>query len=81
MFAKLLVLVVAAALAVGLAARTSHGAGPERTIVVRPGDTLWAIAERTYPGDAREGVWRLEQRNDLRGPTIVPGQHLVLPAG
>jgi LysM repeat protein len=81
MFAKLLVLVVAAALAVGLAARTSHGAGPERSIVVRPGDTLWMIAAQTYPGDTREGVWRLEQRNGLRSATIVPGQHLVLPGG
>jgi nucleoid-associated protein YgaU len=81
MFAKVLVLVVAAALAVGLAARSSHGAGPERAIVVRPGDTLWTIAERTYPGDVREGVWRLEQRNHLQSATIVPGQHLVLPGG
>lgn len=81
MFGKLLVLLVAAALAVGLAARTSHGAGPERGIVVRPGDTLWAIAAETYPGDVREGVWRLEQRNGLTSATIVPGQHLVLPGG
>jgi LysM repeat protein len=81
MFAKLLVLLAVAALAVGLAARTSHGAGPERTIVVRPGDTLWAIAARTYPGDVREGVWRLEQRNGLVGATIVPGQHLVVAGG
>lgn len=79
MFAKVLVLVMTAALAVGLAARTSHGAGPERSIVVRPGDTLWAIAARTYPGDVREGVWRLEQRNGLASATIVPGQRLVLP--
>ncbi|HXH96661.1 MAG TPA: LysM peptidoglycan-binding domain-containing protein, partial [Gaiellaceae bacterium] len=76
-----LVLVVAAALAVGFAARSSHGAGPERTVVVRPGDTLWAIAARTYAGDVREGVWRLEQRNSLASATIVPGQHLVVPGG
>jgi LysM repeat protein len=81
MFAKALVLLVAAALAVGTAARTSHGAGPERHVVVRSGDTLWSIAERTYPGDVREGVWRLEQRNHLAGATIVPGERLVLPAG
>lgn len=81
MFAKLLVLFTAAALAVGMAARTSHGAGPERAYVVRPGDTLWSIAARTYAGDVREGVWRLEQRNRLRSTILRPGQRLVLPAG
>jgi LysM repeat protein len=81
MFAKVLVLVVLIALAVGFAARSSHGAGPERRVVVRPGDTLWAIAARTYPGDIREGVWRIEQRNRLQSATIAPGQRLVVPAG
>jgi len=79
MFAKLLILLAVAALAVGMAARSSHGAGPERTYVVRPGDTLWTIAQRTYGGDVREGVWRLERRNHLRSATLVPGQKLVLP--
>jgi LysM repeat protein len=80
MFAKLLIVSVAAALAVGLVARTSHGAGPERTYVVRPADTLWAIAARTYAGDPREGVWELEQRNHLTSATLRPGQKLLLPA-
>ena len=79
MFAKILLLVVAAALAVGVVARTSHGAGPERTYVVRPADTLWSIAAHAYGGDTREGVWELEQRNHLRSTTLVPGQRLVLP--
>ena len=63
MFPKLLIVLLAAALVVGMAARTSHGAGPERT----------------YAGDPREGVWKLEQRNHLAGGTIVPGQKLVVP--
>lgn len=79
MFAKLLILLTAAALVVGMAARSSHGAGPERAYVVRPADTLWSIAERTYAGDVREGVWKLEQRNHLRTATLVPGQKLILP--
>jgi len=80
MFGKLLVVAVAAALAVGLlAARSSHGAGPERTYVVRPADTLWSIAAATYAGDPREGVWELEQRNHLPSDTLRPGQKLVLP--
>jgi len=80
MFAKLLVVAVIAAMAVGLAARTSHGAGPERTYVVRPADTLWSIAARTYAGDPREGVWELEQRNHLRTDTLRPGQTLIVPS-
>jgi LysM repeat protein len=79
MFAKVLIVAVAGALAVGLAARSSHGAGPERTYVVRPADTLWAIAARSYAGDPREGVWELEQRNHLSSATLRPGQKLVLP--
>jgi LysM repeat protein len=79
MFAKLLAVAVAAALAVGLAARSSHGAGPERTYVVKPADTLWSIAARTYAGDPRQGVWELERRNHLRTDTLRPGEKLVLP--
>ena len=78
MFGKLVIVLVLAALAVGLAARSSHGAGPERTYVVKPTDTLWSIAAKTYPGDIREGVWKLEQRNHLGSATLVPGQHLVI---
>jgi LysM repeat protein len=81
MFGKLVIVLVLAALAVGLAARSSHGAGPERTYVVKPTDTLWSIASRTYAGDVREGVWKLEQRNHLGSSTLAPGQVLVLPGG
>jgi LysM repeat protein len=79
MFVKLLILLVLAALAVGIVAHTSHGAGPERTYVVKPADTLWSIAAGAYAGDPREGVWELEQRNHLRSATLEPGQKLVLP--
>jgi LysM repeat protein len=79
MFAKLLILLVLAALAVGLVAHTSQGAGPERTYVVKPADTLWSIAARSYGGDVREGVWKLQRRNHLGSATLRPGQHLILP--
>jgi LysM repeat protein len=79
MFGKLLILLCVAVLAVGLAARGSNGAGPKRTYVVQPGDTLWSVAEHTYAGDPREGVWELEQRNHLASATIVPGEKLVVP--
>lgn len=79
MFAKFLLLLVLTALAVGIVARTSHGAGPERTYVVKPADTLWSIAARAYGGDPRQGVWKLEQRNHLHSDTLNPGEKLVLP--
>jgi LysM repeat protein len=79
MFGKLLILVCVAAVAVGLAAHGSSGAGPKRTYVVRPGDTLWSVAQHTYAGDPRQGVWELQQRNHLATATIVPGERLVLP--
>jgi LysM repeat protein len=80
MFAKLVIVVILAALAVGMVARASHGAGPEVRYVVKPTDTLWAIAAQHYAGDTREGVWQIEQRNHLRSATLRPGQTLVLPS-
>jgi LysM repeat protein len=79
MFGKLLILLCGVVLAVGFAARSSNGAGPQQTYVVRPGDTLWSVAARTYAGDPREGVWKLEHRNHLVGATIVPGEKLLVP--
>ena len=79
MFAKLLILVSALALVVGLAAHGSSGAGPKRTYTVKPGDTLWSVAQRMYSGDPRQGVWELQQRNHLASATIVPGEKLVVP--
>jgi LysM repeat protein len=52
----------------------------ERHYRVKAGDTLWSIAERTYGGDPREGVWELRERNALSSATIVPGQLLVIPS-
>jgi LysM repeat protein len=79
MFAKFLIVLVVAALAVGLAAQVSHSSGPERSYVVKPTDTLWSIAARNYAGDVREGVWKLQERNGLRSSTLRPGQVLRLP--
>src|SRR5881227_2653969 len=63
MFGKFVIVLVLAALGVGLLARSSHGAGPERAYVVKPTDTLWSIAAHSYAGDVREGVWKLEHRH------------------
>jgi LysM repeat protein len=78
-FAKLSVILVAVALAWALVPHTSSGAGREQVYVVRPTDTLWAIAASHYAGDPRAAVWKLEQRNRLRSTILRPGERLVLP--
>lgn len=60
-------------------ARPSSGSGPEHVYVVKPHDTLWSIAGRTYGGDPREGVWKIQQRNHLSGTTIRVGERLLVP--
>jgi hypothetical protein len=79
MFVRLVILLVAVALVVGVAARPSGGAGKPQPYIVKPADTLWSIAVAHYAGDPREGIWRLQRRNHLGGTTLVPGQRLVLP--
>jgi nucleoid-associated protein YgaU len=81
MFVRIALLLVAAAFAVAVAARQSSGAAPAERYVVHPGDTVWSIAASHYAGDPRDGVLRIEHRNRLGGPSIRPGQRLVLPSG
>ena len=71
----LAVILVAAA----LTARPSSGAEAESRYVVRPGDTLWAIAANRYAGDPRRAVWRISERNGLAGGALQPGTVLYLP--
>ena len=69
----------AVALLLGYAAPSSGASHPGHHRV-RAGDTLWSIAVRAYPGsDPRDGVYRIEQANDLHDATIAAGQVLVLP--
>jgi hypothetical protein len=79
MFVRLLIVALVSVVLWAMFAHSSGATGPERHYVVRPADTLWSIAARTYAGDPRQGVWELQQRNDLAGTTIAPGQVLVLP--
>jgi nucleoid-associated protein YgaU len=76
---RTLLVAVAALVLWAIVARASTGAGPERTYVVRPHDTLWSIAARFYAGDPREGIWKLERRNGLNGTLLVPGQVVHVP--
>ena len=61
------------------AARPSVGATPETRYVVQPGDTLWDIAVELYGGDPREGVWKLQEANELEESTLAPGQVILVP--
>jgi Tfp pilus assembly protein FimV len=56
--------------------------GTPRTYVVRPGDTLWDIAERAAPGrDPRQTIADLTAVNGVDAGSLVPGQQLRLPSG
>src|SRR5207248_7050791 len=49
-------------------------------VVVRPGQTLWAIALRVQPGaDPRAVVQEIVDANGLPGPSIQPGERLWVP--
>lgn len=53
-----------------------------RVYVVRPGDTLWSIAERLRPGeDPRPLVDAIERANGVSAGGLVPGQSLRIPVG
>ncbi len=79
MFARVVLVFLAAVVVWAAYVRPSEGAGPERSYVVQPADTLWSIATRHYPGDPRAAVWELRERNALDGALIRPGQRLILP--
>jgi len=79
MFVRIGIVVLAVVVLWAVLARGTSASGPARHYRVKPGDTLWSIAVARYPGDPREGVWKLERRNRLVGTTISPGQRLTLP--
>jgi hypothetical protein len=77
-----LVLVAVVALSLVLA-KVALGGGSQAdvTVVVQPGDTLWAIAATHYPADdVRSRVNDIERANGLAGPVIQAGETLRLPA-
>jgi nucleoid-associated protein YgaU len=79
------ILLVALALPLGGAGGHSHATGPAPagtsgrvTYTVRPGDTLWSIAERADPtADPRPLVARLTAQDG--SDQVVPGQRIVVP--
>jgi len=63
------------------ASLADSGAKPARhMVVVRAGETLWALAVRVAPdSDPRLAVAQIEAMNHLSGPAVEPGQQLLVP--
>jgi hypothetical protein len=79
----LTLLVMLCAVVVGLLAgpgQAADPAGPRRTAVVQPGDTLWSFTARNAPSSDPFGtIDEIRRLNNLDGYVIHPGQRLVLP--
>jgi nucleoid-associated protein YgaU len=75
------VFALAAAVSLWLSVVAHGGAvGQDSTVVVQPGDTLWAIAAERYPADdLRARVQDIESANGLKSPVIQAGETLHLP--
>ena len=81
--------IAAVAFVLGVAVYALGGraqAGPEpghakRIYVVRPGDTVWTIAQRSVgsKGDPRPVVDALVQANGLVDSVVLPGERLLIP--
>ncbi len=62
-------------------AAVRHPRTVPRTLVVQPGDSLWAIARRAEPSvDPRAMVDAIAAANGIGASALVPGQRLVVPA-
>ena len=86
MAAALLVTVISL-LAAGVAQATNHGSPrPARQhlvqVVVRPGQSLWSVAESADPDqDTRAVIQQIVDLNSLNGDTVFAGQQLWVPRG
>ncbi|MDQ6848423.1 MAG: LysM peptidoglycan-binding domain-containing protein [Actinomycetota bacterium] len=70
-------LVATARLSAPSAAAGSPAGPVPAAVTVRPGDSLWSIAERVAPAtDPRAEVAALARVNHLRDPALFPGQLL-----
>jgi hypothetical protein len=86
--AAALLVTVISLLAAGVAQATSHGPAPRAArpnllqVVVRPGQTLWSVAESADPDqDTRVVVRQIVDLNSLNGTTVSAGQQLWVPRG
>ena len=85
--AALLVTVISLLVA-GAAQATNHGPSPRAArqnlvqVVVRPGQSLWSVAESADPDqDTRAVIQQIIDLNSLSGDTVAAGQQLWVPRG
>jgi len=85
--AALLVTMVSLLLS-GVAQATNDGPSPRAArenlvqVIVRPGQSLWSVAESADPGqDTRAVIQQIIDLNSLNGDTVFAGQQLWVPRG
>jgi hypothetical protein len=83
-----LLIAVLSLVATGAAQATSHSAPPRAAqqnlsrVVVRPGQSLWSVAENADPdADTRLVIQQIIDLNGLKGHVIFTGQRLWVPRG
>lgn len=65
----------------GGAATGSHEGGSVPIVMVQPGESLWAVAERVAPGaDPRDVIDAIVAFNHLGSADVMAGQQLGIPA-
>ena len=86
--AAALLVVVVSLVAAGAAQAISHSASGGAAgrglaqVVVRPGESLWSVAETADPdADTRVVIQRIVEMNSLPGDTVFAGQRLWVPRG
>jgi len=59
----------------------AEGGAPARSYTVVKGDSLWKIAHKMYPGDAKNGVDKIQEANKdaIGDKPLKIGQVLVIP--
>jgi len=84
---QLALLTVLLAVATGLAGlvaapgQAADRPGVVPTMVVRPGDTLWSVANRYAPDrDPFETIDAIRRLNGIDGYTVHPGERLAMPS-
>jgi LysM repeat protein len=71
---------VGLAMAFGSATQAAAPTGPDRTVVVRSGDTLWSVATAALPDEKPyAAVERVRLLNHLPDNEIYAGEQLLLP--
>jgi LysM domain len=87
--ATALLIAVVMLLVTGTAQATSSPPSPGRPggqnlaqVVVRPGQSLWSVAESADPDqDTRVVIQQITELNALTGDVVFPGQRLWVPRG